>query len=313
MVRKAAWAIISIILPMVLPVSWFLKAVLLIIMNVSVIYLIVTSSKIKDFVAKYKALSIGSLFILCILLSLFDFYIIHDQWIKDHPVEQTIQKPPPIEMPEKPIAKMPEKKSQMKSEEKEIGKPSEKKDTLVLDLIIQAMKGEKNCHDLVPEAQKECVRENAHIKYVAMILTYPGLTAEQRVSILQQPTLADMKKKFETLTLNAVASISSNAYTISVPPEVATVYIFLQKPETLENGSSEFLGSVSREEFTKKISQYETMAEIKHMKLILRAFAKDQKQWLQNQIKYNQEFLKKSKFLDPSNNKINEGEEWPVN
>jgi len=150
-------------------------------------------------------------------------------------------------------------------------------------VISEVIKGEKSCHDLAPEAQIVCVRENARIRFAAMVLAHPGLTAEQRRRILQQTTLEDMKRVYETLTLNAVASINSKAYSISaMPPEVATVYLFLQKEGTLEKGSSEFLGSVSREEFPKKISQYETLAKSKHMKLILRTVAKDQTQWLQN-------------------------------
>jgi hypothetical protein len=198
-------------------------------------------------------------------------------------------------------------------------KPSKEKGASVVDLIKQypaideVVKGLKSCQDLSPEAQQVCVKEISRITFAQMVLKEPGLTAEQRVSILQQTTLEDMKRKYETMTLGAVASISSKAYTISaISPEVASVYLFLQKTGKLEKGSSELLGSVSREEFPKKISQYETLAKSKHMKLILRTVAKDQTQWLQKQIKYNQEFLKKTTFLDPSNDKISEGEEWPV-
>jgi hypothetical protein len=197
--------------------------------------------------------------------------------------------------------------------------PSEKKDTSLSGVIKShpaiddVIKGLKSCKDLSPEAQIVCVKEDARIKLVAMAMKDPKFTKEDIMKLMQQPTLSDMKRQYETLTLGAVASISSDAYVISVPPEVASVYLFLQKADTLENGSSEFLGSINREEFLKNVSQYEAIAKSKHMKLILRASTKDQKQWLQNQIKYNQEPLKKSRFRDPSTHEISEGVEWPVN
>ena len=201
-----------------------------------------------------------------------------------------------------------------------VGKiPSEKKDTSVLDLITrypvinEVIKGEKSCRDLAPEAQIVCVKENARIRFAAMVLAQPGLTAEQRTRILQQTTLADMKRIYETFTLNAVASISSKSYVMYVPPEVAAVYVFLQKPESLGEGSSEFIGNISRDEFLKNWSQYVNIAKNKRMKLIIKASTEDQKQWLQNQIKYDEKTLVKTTFRDPSTNKISEGVEWPLN
>ena len=198
--------------------------------------------------------------------------------------------------------------------------PSKEKETSVLDLIErypdidEVIKGIKSCRDLAPEAQKECIKADERLRLVAMAMKDPRFTREDIMRIMQQSTLPDMKKVFyETLTLGAVASISSESYVIYVPPEVSEVYIFLQKPEILEKGSSEILGNVSRDEFLKNWSQYVNIAKNKHMKLIIRASTEDQKQWLQNQITYNHEFLKKSKFLDPSNNKISEGVEWPLN
>jgi hypothetical protein len=198
---------------------------------------------------------------------------------------------------------------------KETKLPSKKQDGSVLDLIArypviyEVIKGEKRCGDLAPEAQIVCVKENARLKFAAMVLTHPGLTAEQRTRILQQTTLADMKRIYETLTLNAVASFSAEAHIIFVPPEVASVYLFLQKGDAL----SEFVGRISRDEFLNNVSQYEKMAKNKGMKLIIRASTKDEKQWLQNQIKYDDKLLKKSIFREPSTDKISEGVEWPLN
>ena len=254
---------------------------------------------------------------IAVVISLSSYFSI--TWmLKEYYRKQITPTPTIIGKPEKPpLTATPETKGPETSA-KPI-QPSEEKDTSVLDLIKrypvinEVIKGEKSCHDLAPEAQIVCVKENARLKFAAMVLTQPGLTAEQRTSILQQTTLADMKRLFE-VQLSDVMTLKDNfeAHKISMPPEVAMVYVFLQKPETLGDGSSEFLGRISRDEFLRNVSQYESMAKSKRVKLIIRASTADQKQWLQNQIKYDDKILRKSKFRDPSDNKISEGVEWPL-
>lgn len=190
----------------------------------------------------------------------------------------------------------------------------------VLDLIRlcpaidEVIKGIKSCRDLAPEAQTLCIKENARLSLAAMVLKEPRFTAEQIVRILQQPSLSDMKRVFnETLTIVATASVGCEGYTVHVPLEVAVVYVFLQKPTTLGDGSSEFLGRVSRDEFIKKWDEYVKIAKSKQMKLIVRASTADEKKWLQGEIKYNDKMLMKSAFRDPSNNEISEGAEVPLN
>ncbi|MCL5423362.1 MAG: hypothetical protein M1461_12980 [Nitrospirae bacterium] len=81
--RKIAWAILSLIIPVVLPVNWVIKSILLSIMSISVIYLTITQNKIRNLRTTYKA-SIILAIVFCLLA--FDFYIARDQYLKDYPI-----------------------------------------------------------------------------------------------------------------------------------------------------------------------------------------------------------------------------------
>src|SRR4030042_4578054 len=85
--RRAAWAIISIFISSVLPVSWLVKSFILLCVSVSIVYLFISDDNIKNRFAKYKYRFEISKFILVALLVFCDSYIIHDQYIKDHPPE----------------------------------------------------------------------------------------------------------------------------------------------------------------------------------------------------------------------------------
>lgn len=80
--RKIAWAIIVFILPLVLPVNWYLKTFLVFIMMVSFVYLAMTLDEIKGRKLKYKIIITITLIFFLAPLSI---YIIRDQWGKDHP------------------------------------------------------------------------------------------------------------------------------------------------------------------------------------------------------------------------------------
>lgn len=64
-------------------------------------------------------------------------------------------------------------------------------------VITEVIRGIKSCHELSPEAQAVCIKEDARLRLTAMVMSDPRFTAEQIISIMQQPTLSDMKKSIE--------------------------------------------------------------------------------------------------------------------
>ena len=82
------------------------------------------------------------------------------------------------------------------------------------------------------------------------------------------------------VTFSTAVTFNAKADVLHVPQEIALVYVYLQKPGTLEYGSSELFGRVSRNEFIKKFEEYVKIAKSKQMKLIVRASTADEKNGL---------------------------------
>lgn len=160
------------------------------------------------------------------------------------------------------------------------------------------------------KASDEIHREFSKVKEDTAAFKTDISDSKAEIKILKER----LKKSYEeALTVVASVKTTFEAYILHVPVEVAVVYVFLQKPGTLEDGSSELLGRVSHKEFIKKFEEYIKIAKGRQMKLIVRASTADGKQWLQNKIKYKDKFLMKATFREPSQNKIIEGAEVPLN
>jgi len=124
------------------------------------------------------------------------------------------------------------------------------------------------------------------------------------------------KKSFETdLAMSARATIRMDSVMfLHVPVEVAVVCVFLQKPNTLDHGSSELLECISRKDFTSqgKLKEYIKIAKSKEMKLVVTAYTADKKKRLQNEIIYKDKFLKSTRYRDPSQDITSDGGEIPL-
>ena len=169
----------------------------------------------------------------------------------------------------------------------------------VIDDVIKSL---ESCKGYAPQAQESCIEAGKRVRIAAIARTILGITPEQFMKILQEPTPSDRERVYTTtVTQTGRARIEVNK--TYVPLDVAFVYVFLQNPKTLESGSSEFIKRVSRDEFVKNWSEYVKIAKGKQMKLVVRASTADEKKWLQTEIKWNDKQLIQTTFRDPSNGK----------
>jgi hypothetical protein len=97
-----------------------------------------------------------------------------------------------------------------------------------------------------------------------------------------------------------------------VPNQISTVYVILQKPDSLVDGTSELLALVDREEFLKNYVKYLNTAKEKNMKLVITACTAGETQWLHAKIKYKGKYLKPTLYRDPNQSKSFPGVQFPT-
>jgi hypothetical protein len=126
-----------------------------------------------------------------------------------------------------------------------------------------------------------------------------------------------MKKKsiflFLLFTFYAIYAIYSDPLEdIYVPTNVSVVYVIIQKPGPLVDGSSELLSLDSRDEFLANFSKYIDIAKSKKMRLIITAATSGEQQWVHNKFKYKGFPLKPTTYRDPNQSKSFPGAEIPL-
>lgn len=108
------------------------------------------------------------------------------------------------------------------------------------------------------------------------------------------------------------ASIAISAEELYVPDQVAVVYVILQKPGPLVDGSSETLAMVDRQEFIAQFQRYVSIAKNKNMRLIVTAATAGETQWIHSKITYKDAPLKPAMYRDPNQSKSFPGAEVPL-
>jgi len=88
MSNELALSIVSTFTIAVLPVTWYVKAILLSITVVIIVYIALKAVSIKELHGGYQDIVVLAL-IIC--MGPLNFYAIYDQWIKDHTVQQVKQ------------------------------------------------------------------------------------------------------------------------------------------------------------------------------------------------------------------------------
>lgn len=126
-----------------------------------------------------------------------------------------------------------------------------------------------------------------------------------------------MKLRFVSLVIFLFQMICCDIYAqtndeVDVPSNVSVIYVILQKPGLLVDGSSELLSIDDRESFINNFMAYKDEARNRKMRLIITAATEGEKQWVHSKIKYNGAFLKQVMYRDPNQSKSYIGSEVPL-
>lgn len=100
---------------------------------------------------------------------------------------------------------------------------------------------------------------------------------------------------------------------IFIPSNVAIIYVHLQRPGLLVDGSSELLGAFNRDEFVRYFEEFRKMAHDKGMRLMIAAATDGEKEWLHNKIMYRNKHLKPATWRDTPSHSNHTGVEIPLN
>lgn len=97
-----------------------------------------------------------------------------------------------------------------------------------------------------------------------------------------------------------------------VPFDVAVVYVHLQQPGPLVDGSSEIYDVVDREGLINRFEEFRAVARERKMRLMITAATAGETQWLHSKITYRGNNLKPCTFRDTSSHSNHAGVEIPL-
>jgi len=97
-----------------------------------------------------------------------------------------------------------------------------------------------------------------------------------------------------------------------VPSDVAVVYVHLQQPGPLVDGSSEIYGVVDRDGLINRFEEFRKVAHDRKMRLMITAATAGEKQWLHSKITYRGRYLKPCAFRDTPSHSNHAGIEIPI-
>jgi len=99
---------------------------------------------------------------------------------------------------------------------------------------------------------------------------------------------------------------------LSVPSDVAIVYVHLQQHGPLVDGSSEIYDIVDREGLINRIEEFRKVARDRNMRLMITAATAGERQWLHNKISYRGKYLKPCVFRDTPSHSNHAGAEFSL-
>lgn len=98
-----------------------------------------------------------------------------------------------------------------------------------------------------------------------------------------------------------------------VPSSAQWIYVFIQDPHSLKRGSGREVATMATTaDFLNNFDRYRDMARQDGWKLIVTAESSDG-QWVQQQISYRGQMLKRAPYYNPGLDAVRPGAEIPVN
>ena len=124
-----------------------------------------------------------------------------------------------------------------------------------------------------------------------------------------------MKRSLATMVVFSLLSglnVLAEPDTPEIPSTVVWMYVFLQAPDSTGRGSGKEVATmITPEAFRQDFPTYQGMAKQEKRRLIVTAETQDG-QWIQNQIRYKGEYLRRAPYYNPGIDKVVPGAEIPL-